>query len=297
MNRPAPAGATPSAAPSVYDPAREQACFFANPAGEQLYAVMHAVGAGATARPGILFCAPLSEERHYGQRVIVEYARTLAERGYATLRFDPAGCGDSAGEMQAVTLSTLVRDTRAAISQLMAATGVPGVVLIGVRFGAIVARLAADADERVTGLALIAPIVSGASYWQALLRSQQMSCMTRGLKAPKIEDLYHTLAADGRVEIKGECFGREFGEQLAAVDLRTAPARARAAVLLAPAADEPVDGGVTSQLLAALQTAGISATTTAAPVDVFWSSKALYQGCRPQTLYAATLAWLAGLAA
>ncbi|MFO1402733.1 MAG: alpha/beta hydrolase [Steroidobacteraceae bacterium] len=277
-------------------PGGERAGYFANGDGQRLYGVLNPAGALPGRRPGVVFCAPLSEERHYCQRVIVDYARFLAQAGYPTLRFDVAGCGDSDGDMVAVTIPGLLRDVRAAIDHLIASSGAPRVVLVGVRFGAMLAQITAGIDARVSGAALIAPLVSGIDYWNTLLRSQQMSCMTRGLKAPKLEELRHSLASTGQIEIKGELYGQEFGETLATVDLRAASERRRVPLLIAAGADEPPDGGAASQLLATAQAAGADATAMPDPVGVFWSSKALYRGFRPDALFHATRSWLERLA-
>ncbi len=296
MDTLAPPGITAPSAPASGRSGPERALFFANASGQRLYGVLHPAAGGAVGGLGVVFCQPLSEERHYCQRVIVDYARQLAHGGYPTLRYDSAGCGDSEGTMVEATLATMREDARSAIARLCADTGVRGVVLVGVRFGALLASLVAGAEERVAGLVLVAPIVSGGDYWNALLRSQQMSCMTRGLKAPRLEELRHALNESGRVEIKGEHFCRAFAEALTLVDLRSAPPHCRGPLLLAAAADEPQGERGTAGLAEATRAAGSDVTLSPVPVEVFWSSKALYQGVRPHALYAATLAWLAGLA-
>lgn len=275
--------------------ARERAFFFANPDGQRLYAVLHPAAGPSIRELGILFCHPLSEEKHSSQRALVDFARLLSRHGYPALRFDGAGFGDSEGEMAAVTIRSLLRDVRAAISRLIDESGVSRVVLIGVRFGALIARLAADSDERVAGLVLVAPVVSGGDYWNGLLRSQQMSCMTRGAKAPRLEDLRRELAENGQLEIKAEFFGRSFGEELTAVDLLAAPARFRGAQLIAGAVDEAPNADISGALITAARQAGSEVTAMAERVGVFWTGKALYDGFRPRNLYQSTLDWLAGL--
>jgi pimeloyl-ACP methyl ester carboxylesterase len=276
--------------------AAERACFFDNTDGQRLCGVLSAAVEPPPRGLGIVFCAPLSEERHCSQRVVVEYARYLARAGYPALRFDPAGCGDSAGDMAAVTLTTLLRDVRAAVAYLLQETGVHQAVIIGARFGALPAYLAADADDSVAALALVCPVVSGADYWNSLLRSQQMSCVTRGLKPPRLEDLTRLLSDTGQVEIKGELFGRDFAEGLINVDLRSTPTRFRGPLLLVSGADEVPDAGPTAMLRVSARATGADVSTTSEPAGVFWSSKALYEGYRPDRLYRDTCTWIGGIA-
>ena len=299
----AKAAPTPAAAastvggdrPSGVEMAGEHAFFFRNGADLRLYGVVHGAAPGPGGDIGIVFCDPLSEERDHGQRPLVDLARLLARGGYPTLRFDAAGCGDSEGELVTATLPSLLQDVRTAVNELLRRSAVRRIVLVGVRLGALLAQLAAEADPRVCGLVLVAPVVSGRDYWNALLRSQQMACLTRGIKASKIEELRRTLAESGRLEIKGEYFGRDLVEELVTIDLRTRPTPFRGPQLIVGGVDEPPNAGTTESLVAAARAAGSEVTSPGERVGAFWSSKALYAGYRPGSLYDATLAWCQGI--
>ena len=80
--------------------------------GERLFAFLHLPG--GPARGGIVLCAPLAEEKLWSHRVFVSFARELAARGFAVLRFDFRGEGDSDRRFEESDLDTRLADTHAA---------------------------------------------------------------------------------------------------------------------------------------------------------------------------------------
>ncbi len=88
-------------------------------------------------------------------RTNVMIARNLAAHGFASIRFDLAGLGDSArADGQHPFAEQAVLDIQAAMDALAAATGVRQFVLYGVCSGAVHSYSAALADERVVGVAM-----------------------------------------------------------------------------------------------------------------------------------------------
>ena len=79
-------------------------------------------------------------------------ARTFAEWGYVTLRFDMRSCGDSDGEKNHINCLEQVEDTKNAITFMQGVDSVDPdrIGLIGSSFGAAVAVYTAGVDERVT---------------------------------------------------------------------------------------------------------------------------------------------------
>lgn len=78
-------------------------------------------------------------------------AKMLAGLGYAALRFDFRGCGESEGERGRVICKEQVRDTRNALSFLAGRPDIDPkrIGVVGQSFGAAVAVYAAGADRRV----------------------------------------------------------------------------------------------------------------------------------------------------
>ena len=78
-------------------------------------------------------------------------ARMLAGLGYAALRFDFRGCGESEGERGRVICKEQVRDTRNALSFLATRAEIDPkrIGVVGQSFGAAVAVYAAGVDRRI----------------------------------------------------------------------------------------------------------------------------------------------------
>lgn len=143
--------------------------FFASGA-HSLFGVLHLPATGGI-HSGFVFCHPLAEEKLWTHRVLVLFARALAADGHAVLRFDCMGSGDSEGQFSDSSLGTGLADVRSAIEELRRRTGLAAVNLLGLRFGATMASLAAEANSGIDKLVLWAPIEDGDRYMQELLRS------------------------------------------------------------------------------------------------------------------------------
>jgi hypothetical protein len=100
-------------------------------------------------RPGFLVLHGFGSNKDSG--VSIAMARTLAGFGYAALRFDMRGCGDSQGQRGRVICLEQVEDTRHALTFLGGRPDVDPrrIGVIGNSFGAAVAIYAAGVDPRV----------------------------------------------------------------------------------------------------------------------------------------------------
>jgi uncharacterized protein len=119
--------------------------------GLKLSGVLHqpARRAGDARGPAFLVLHGFGSNKDGGGSIAA--ARLLADAGYAALRFDMRGCGESDGERGRVICLEQVEDTRSALSYLASRSDVDGdrVGVMGHSFGAAVAVYAAGVDARI----------------------------------------------------------------------------------------------------------------------------------------------------
>lgn len=160
--------------------------------GESLVGVL-AVPATATPSPeiGVVIVVGGPQYRAGSHRQFTELARRLAAAGFATLRFDLRGMGDSTGP--AVGFEDCSNDIAAAIDALLRLRpGLRQVVLWGLCDGASAALLYLDAsaDAHVAGLCLLNPWVRSPQglartrvkhyYWERLAQRSFWTKLMRG---------------------------------------------------------------------------------------------------------------------
>jgi pimeloyl-ACP methyl ester carboxylesterase len=151
----------------------------------------------------VLWLHGFAGHRIESRRLFVEGARRLAEAGFASLRFDFGGCGESDGDFLDTTISSMGRDARAALAVLRdhPAVDPDAVVVLGFSLGATIASQLAD-DAGLAGLVLWSPVVFPVPIFARM-----------GLYAAHPE-----LARQGWVDGGGMRVGRTFLHELAALD-------------------------------------------------------------------------------
>ena len=117
---------------------------------------------------GWVICSSLAMEQLYLQPVEVSLARRLAASGFPVLRFHGQGYGDSELETAHIGLGSHVEDAAHAAGVLARTAGVQRIGLIGARFGATVATLAAT-EAGAAALVLLQPVTRGLPYMQSLM--------------------------------------------------------------------------------------------------------------------------------
>lgn len=135
--------------------------------GRKLYGIAHVPEGrtGGKGRIGINLLNPGIKYRVAPNRLNVKLARTLCEKGFYVLRFDPSGIGDSEGEIpenvlvhdiwETIQTGLLVEDTVCANDLFVEKYGLEELVLAGSCGGAMTALLAGAEDPRVGGLVLV----------------------------------------------------------------------------------------------------------------------------------------------
>jgi exosortase A-associated hydrolase 1 len=112
-------------------------------------------------RRGVVIVVGGPQYRAGSHRQFLLLANDLAAQGYAVMRFDYRGMGDSTGEVR--TFENVGEDVRAAIGRFLAEVPEVGeVALWGLCDAASAALFYAHRDARVTGIALLNPWVRSA---------------------------------------------------------------------------------------------------------------------------------------
>jgi len=137
---------------------------------------LHQAGRSPT-RGGVVISHCFTCNKDY--KVLSWISRNLAEHGYAVLRFDFAGLGESEGSFRETTLTTDVLDVVAAASWMMNEQGVAPVALVGHSMGGAAAVQAAEQLETVRSVVTLG--TSNRVGWRIrqLLRTADMDVLER----------------------------------------------------------------------------------------------------------------------
>jgi len=275
---------------TVKTPAVETPLFFEN-GSYRLFGVVHQP-VGTPSGAAWVFCHPFAEEKLWAHRVYVSFARLLASRGAWVLRFDVMGNGDSEGEFSAATVDTMLSDIDCAIRYLEGVSGISqGIGLLGLRFGATLAALAAERSPKVGKLVLWEPTVDGAKYMQEMLRINltTQSAVYKEIRHNR-EALVRMMREEGStVNIDGYELAFPCYAQASAVNLNAAQKRFAGPCLIVQIGRE---GQVFRQELTALQEAYSVSEIQSAAEEPFWKEIKRWYRVAPK-LFDTTLAWMA----
>ena len=197
--------------------------FFFGGGERSLYGALHDPPRAGAAPRVVVMCAPLWREAVRAHRVLRQLGLRLAKEGFSVLRFDYSGTGDSSGDTDHGDVDVWRGDVVAAVDEAKRARGAAGVTLLGLRFGATLAALAASARDDIERLVLWEPVVEGASY----LEDGRAQHLAWGEQYVAWRRLKRDDVADAGDEILGYRVTDAMRRSIAAVDLarvpRTAP--------------------------------------------------------------------------
>jgi len=161
-----------------------------------------------TSDTAVLLCPGLNHDASSAYRPFRILAELLAAEGYSTLRFDYLGTGDSSDEVDSdECLAQWQRSVHAAADWLRQNTGAAQIVLVGLRFGAVLATLAASARDDVAALMLLEPVLRGKSYinqlaMEARLRPHYVAASDDGLELDELRLSGETVRLVRQLELK-----------------------------------------------------------------------------------------------
>lgn len=192
----------------------EEVSFFSD--GVELKGTLTFPTKGSGPWPAVLLLAGSGaqdrDETVFGIRILAQIAEYLSRDGYAVLRYDKRGAGESGGNLLAATLETLTNDAVAAANFLAGHPEVEPeqIFLAGHSEGGIVAAKAASRLKHVAGLILLtAPALRGeevmreqlvnllsASETTAEQREDQLRRQERIIQAARSGHLDETLTSE-----------------------------------------------------------------------------------------------------
>ncbi|HEX4049374.1 MAG TPA: alpha/beta hydrolase family protein [Steroidobacteraceae bacterium] len=272
----------------------EESLYF-RAADRQLFGWLHRAAAapaaaaapGRSAEMGVVICKPFGYEATCAHRSLGAFAQAAAAAGFPTLRFDYAGTGDSGDiDPSADQLALWTEDVVAAVHELQRRSGVGQVCLLGFRFGALLATLAARRCPAVTALIAVAPVLSGRRYLREL-RVIQMAASKSVVVAPRAATLEEG-KADSALEVSGFSISASSTAALSRLDLSTLAAPPVAHVLVIDRSDLP-GARVWADALGKL---GVQAEYVALPgiVEMMWTAPHFAK--IPHAMISAVRGWL-----
>jgi alpha-beta hydrolase superfamily lysophospholipase len=188
--------------------------------GKTLFGWLHQSGDTGARPVGMVICNPFGYEATCAHRSVRAFAEMAAAIGIPTLRFDYLGTGDSSEiNPEADQLSAWAADVEAAIAELKRQTGVPQVVLFGIRLGGLLATLVSRRNSSVSALAVIAPVLNGAKYVRQLMTTRLASAALQTPVVSGEQAAQPTDASDGSIEVSGFSLAAATMRHLETIDL------------------------------------------------------------------------------
>jgi alpha-beta hydrolase superfamily lysophospholipase len=226
---------------------RKRPIFFGAPE-RPLFGFYHPPAEGVPRRDtAVVLCAPIGTDHVRSDWTYRSLAERLASAGFACLRFDLSGTGDSADGGGGARVREWIDDIGRAVDEVRARSGAGAVSLFGLRLGATLALAHAAERGAVDSLVLWSPCVSGAGFLAEISRLHALYTRIE----PHVAKAAPPPA--GSTEALGLILPRALVDDLSTIDLlETAGRPARRALV--------VDGGGVAHrdaLVARLRGAGV----------------------------------------
>jgi pimeloyl-ACP methyl ester carboxylesterase len=200
---------------------------------QSLFGWLHMPEENSRTDLGVVICKPFGYEAICAHGSIRAFADACASAGATVLRFDYTGTGDSSGtDTDADAITQWCGDIRAAMDALREAGPVARVGLLGVRFGALLAGVVADADTSVESVIAVAPVISGRRHLREL-RAFQVTSSAEASAAPDL-----AMPQNG-LEVTGFRLSKDSVDHLAQLDLMRLDSRVIPSLLVLDRDDLP----------------------------------------------------------
>ncbi|MBM3523064.1 MAG: hypothetical protein FJX57_08915 [Alphaproteobacteria bacterium] len=146
----------------------------------RLFGCLHMPVVARPRNAAVVICNPLGAEYERAHRALRQLAGRLSGAGFATLRFDYAGTGDSSGDGDDMSPRSWESDIHAARDFVREQAGTTTTILVGMRLGALLAARHAVRRGDCAALVLWRPILSGGAMIEEWGRRQRVELLARG---------------------------------------------------------------------------------------------------------------------
>jgi alpha-beta hydrolase superfamily lysophospholipase len=223
---------------------RKQPIYF-GAAGRPLFGFYHPPQGPSWRAVGVVMCNPIGTDQTRSDRVYRHLAERLAEAGFAVLRFDLFGTGDSGGDgFPAGVVRSWVDDVRVAAEELRRRSGARATALFGLRLGATLAFQHAAESGAVESLVLWNPCVSGKGFVTEVTRLHKMYLRIEPQMASAVGS-----SADGE-EALGLFLPRAMVDELSQIDLLQASRKPAARTLVLDGGGNPAAASLVERVRA-----------------------------------------------
>lgn len=249
----------------------EEVFFFPGSEGHNLFGFLHQPNPENARQRGIVYCHPFAEEKNMSHAVVVKTARRMAERGYAVLRFDLSGCGDSEGELSQASLKNWQRDLDAAIDILFQKADVSSYVLWGLRLGGGLALLQGKQHQGAAGFLLWQPVIDFSLHMQQFLRRAISSEISSTKREPQARlAVEKVIEGQGEINVTGYTVSRELYREF--LDTGRLSAKFTAALPALVVSISPTEEALLSQqnCVQQIQKRGLNVQLSHVQVQTFW---------------------------
>jgi len=171
---------------------------FQNSRGQKLYGVLHLPNSGMRT-PIVIMAHGFTDDKTGDNRLFVKFAREIAPRGMAALRFDFAGSGDSEGDFAETTPSSQIEDLKSAIDFVCSLPEIDThfISLLGYSLGGAVSIHTVAEDQRINAFVGWAPVSHPKATFQKILGEKAFhSAQKIGMTACKNGDKQFYLKKD-----------------------------------------------------------------------------------------------------
>ncbi|NMM09539.1 MAG: alpha/beta fold hydrolase [Polaromonas sp.] len=168
---------------------------------------------------GVVLCSPIGYEAICAHQTYTQLADALAEAGFAVVRFDYHGTGDSSGgDADPDRVRAWMDSITSAINELKRLGDVSHVALFGVRLGATLAAHAASQLGGIESLVMWAPCITGRSFARELRAASGNRPMSARPAAPgDIEALGYLYTAQTLQDLQAldcQCLDRPLAQRV-----------------------------------------------------------------------------------